>query len=449
MHSVASTTNILATRLDRFLTSWRLRTYSAIVFIAIIALVALRVIAGEDYPGASERLRGADFLAVYSASQLANEGTPLDAYNYRLVFNQVGQQLGIPPTQLTGLPDFLTEWPIYLYSPPATIIFSWFARLPYSVALALWLLASFGALLLSIYLLRRCLSNLQRYPLWLLLALACCFWPLDVAFVFGQNSTFVLLLYTLSFYFTQPQFRRYQWAGGLSAAALALFKPELVVGLALVWLLTQQWRAIGSAIIGVAGAGLLALLVYPAEMYSAWLHNLVAMSSFDRTSAMANTDITIHILLQLLLPFATSLANAIYYLILVMAIVILTFFVLRLKRSGLGRERQHLWLYVLAICFSVTTPLYLQLYHLTLLLLPILLLFALYEQPHEATHMMLKLLTLLLYISMALTYLIAEVFRVQISAIFILIYIGYAVYLFVQDTGQVAGLVSDLVQDSA
>src|SRR5205814_824588 len=104
----------------------------------------------------------------------------LDAYNYRLFLTAVRAQIGEPPPDPTTTPAFKTEWPIYLYSPPATLVFGLLARLSFWSALAVWLLAALGAMLVALWLLRRSLPFLQRYPYWVLALFALGFWPVNI-----------------------------------------------------------------------------------------------------------------------------------------------------------------------------------------------------------------------------------------------------------------------------
>ncbi len=520
MTTLTTKLNWLALTLDHFLTPTRLKILAIILFLILLLSEAVVLFSGSEYHAVGGGVKGVDFLIFYNAGEFANQGAAVDAYSYRHMLITIRQQIGEPLPNPASLPDFATTWPIYLYSPPFTVIFALLARLPFWGALAIWLLAGLAALLLAIWLLRRSLTYLQRQPYWLIAMLALGFWPLNIVFSNGQNSCFTLLVYVCAFYLTQPPapdakspqrwlgekprtsdtlspqrrlgekprsvinaegeriaahlpkhsegaaflpqtpaggflhtlhnghsgeaaflpqtpaggfLRNRDWLAGLIATILALQKPQLLIGLGLIWLLTANWRAIGGLLIGTSLACALTLLVLPPATFSAWLGNLLAFSSASADAPIPATDVTMRTLLHDLLPFAKGAANLLYYTYFIAALVALVYAVRRLNAAPISAMRRHYWLYTLAAMFSVASANYLLIYDLTLLLLPVLLLFAIFDQRGEATHVRLKLLTAFLYLGLMICHFIGLWGGPQLAVGVVFVYVGRVCLLFVQN----------------
>ena len=489
--------NQLALTLDHFLTPTHLKILAITLFLILPLSEAVVLFSGSGYHAVGGGVKGVDFLIFYNAGKFANQGAAVDAYNYRVMLLTIRQQIGEPLPNPASLPDFATAWPIYLYSPPFTVIFALLARLPFWWALAIWLLAGLAALLLAVWLLWRSLPYLQRQPYWLVAMLALGFWPLNIVFSNGQNSCFTLLVYVCAFYFTQPPkanalspqrglgeksrtptnlspqrglgeksrtvinaegelttehlpmpsegaaslpqtpaggfLRNRDWLAGLIATILALQKPQLLIGLGLIWLLTGNWRAIGGLLVGTALACALTLLVLPPATFSAWIGNLLAFSSASPDAPIPPTDVTMRTLLHDVLPFGKGFANLLYYAYFIAALVALVFAVRRLNAAPISATRRHCWLYVLAVLFTVASANYLLIYDLTLLLLPVMLLFAIFDQPAEATHSRLKLLTAFLYLGLMVCHFVGLVGGLQMAVVVVFVYVGWVCLLFVQN----------------
>lgn len=447
--------NNFAASLDTFLTPIRLKTYSAILFLAIAVPVVLAIVLPQQFYWAGSRTRTDDFVVFYHAGRLADAGRPLDAYNYRLISVDVYNDIGNPPTDLASLPDFAADWPVYVYSPPFTLLLEPLAQLPFLVALTIWELLGLFAVIASMYLLRRSLPFMQRHPLWLAVALALCFWPLDNAFFDGQNTCFTLFFFTGAYYFSRPSktpspaaagegWGGGDWLAGLFGAALAVEKPQLLLGIGLVWLLTLRWRALLALIIGSTVAVGISLLLLPAAMYPAWISNLLGFGNFGNAANFAGSVVTLRAVLHTWLPLPGLVSEALYYAFFVAAIAAVAWAVYRLRSSSLDVTRQHLWLFIIATCFSLATPAYLIFYDLALLLLPVLLLFGIYDGVDRPLFVRLKLITMLLYLGLILSYLLATVLHVQLAVIVMFAYIAYVGYLFWKDTSPHGQITDDL-----
>jgi hypothetical protein len=165
-------------------------------------------------------------------------------------------------------------------------------------------------------------------------------------------------------------------------------------------------------------------------MFPAWVGNLLAFSSASPDAPIPPTDVTMRTLLHDLLPFAKGAANLLYYAYFIAALVALVIAVRRLNAAPISAVRRHYWLYALAAMFSVAAANYLLIYDLTLLLLPVLLLFALFDQRGEATHIQLKLLTAFLYLGLMVCHFVGLAGGPQLAVVVSFAYISYICYLF-------------------
>lgn len=412
----------------RLLTAPRLWLTAILLVSVLVASEAVDLFSGSEYRAVGGSVKAEDFLIFYNAGKLANAGQAVAAYDYRQIMLSIQAQLGEPSANSDALPHFSTSWPIYLYSPPFTLVFALLARLPFWFALALWLGTGLLGFFAAIWLLRRALPYLQRHSYWLTALLALGFWPINIVFTNGQNSLFTFFVYAACFYLTQYTYHgSYDWAAGLVATALAVQKPQLLIGLGLIWLFTWNWRAIAGLIIGTVTVCALSLLLLPPASFSAWLGNLLAFSA--ASSDLPPTDVSARSLLQTLLPFAKGAANLLYYVYFGAAIVALNLAVRHLHDAE--PPRRHLWLYTLAATFTVATANYLLVYDLTLLLLPVLLLFALYYDLLSPPRGSLKLLTAFLYLGLMVCHFVGLLTGVQLSAFVSFAYAGAVGWIFI------------------
>jgi hypothetical protein len=185
---------------------------------------------------------GADHVQYYVVGQLIAEGRAAEVYDHETM--QARQaEVGGP-----GWQGFLP----FRYPPFYALCFWPTAWLPYEVSFLLWSVLSVPALAAAGRLLAA--GHPGRW-----LAGAACFYPVFAAVSFGQNSLFSLLFVALAY---ALRHRGRPFLAGL-AAGLLLYKPQLLGGLAVLWLLEGRrgWRSLaGLATMGVVlvgGSGLL------------------------------------------------------------------------------------------------------------------------------------------------------------------------------------------------
>ena len=213
-------------------------------------------------PGLRDRagnLKGTDFLHLYTLGSLALAHRGADLYNMPLQ-SELAARLVPAAAGIRYLP---------LYPPQVSIFFAPLARLPYPWALALWLTLSALIYALCCYVVWRACPGLHNYGRTvLILALAYpAFWHL---IAWGQTSALALLCFTLVFFALRSQ---NEFLAGLALGCL-IFKPQLAVAAAIVFLITLRWKIIAGAIFSAVAELTPAWLYYGPGPLREWLHVL-------------------------------------------------------------------------------------------------------------------------------------------------------------------------------
>jgi hypothetical protein len=166
---------------------------------------------------------GTDYLEFYAAGTTVRIGDSARLYD---VAYQTQLQQAIIGPQLRHYYGFITP-------PFLAWLFAPLSALPYGWSFALWSVLGLAALWLSLRLLAA--PDPRRAGLWVLT-----FFPVFAAISYGQNSLLSLALLSLVYWLWR---RGHGWAAGLTASLL-LYKPQLVSGIALLWLLEALWPAL-------------------------------------------------------------------------------------------------------------------------------------------------------------------------------------------------------------
>lgn len=184
---------------------------------------------GSGNMDATGHLIGTDFVAFYTAGKILQAGASERLYDLELA-RQIQQPLYGSPVELFNP---------YLNPPFYAVLFIPFASLPYPWSPLVWMSINLGLLWLS----AKWLSPRQpgRF-FWLALT-----WqPAFAAISFGQNAFLSLALLSLVYLLLKKD---RQYAAGLTAGLL-LYKPQLLFGLGVLWIL--DWRKNGRIFAGMA-----------------------------------------------------------------------------------------------------------------------------------------------------------------------------------------------------
>ena len=201
-------------------------------------------------------LKGADFLHLYTLGSLAVAHRGADLYNSAAQSQLAAQRIPVAE----GL-RYLA-----LYPPQVSILFAPLARLSYPMALACWLAFSSFVYAFCCYAIWRASSNLRRYKVTVfVLALGYpAFWHL---IAWGQTSALALACFTLAFFALRA---RREFLAGIAFGCL-IFKPQLGVAPAIIFLLTLRWRVIAGAFLSAVGELAAAWFYYGAGPLRQWV----------------------------------------------------------------------------------------------------------------------------------------------------------------------------------
>ena len=216
-----------------WLTRRRLRVHGRILALCLWCTYAW-VLATPGLRDRNGIVKGADFLHFYTLGNLASEHRGDVLYNMQAQ-GEISQQ------RVPGVGQVLF---VPLYPPQFSLLFVPFAALPYRWAVLGWL--TFGAALygLCCWLIWKTCGNLQGDGrLVLLLALA---YPAFFHVIaWGQSSVLALACFTLA-YLALNSGRAF--AAGLAIGCL-IFKPQLGLAAAFVFVLAGEWRIVSGALL--------------------------------------------------------------------------------------------------------------------------------------------------------------------------------------------------------
>jgi alpha-1,2-mannosyltransferase len=250
-----------------WLTPKRLRAHGLLLALCLWSVYIWNMAA----PGLLDRarnLKGTDFLHFYTLGSLAltHRGPNLnnDLYNMKAQSALAAQR--VPAA--AGI-EYLP-----LYPPQVSIFFAPLARLSYPSALAIWLTLSSLIYGLCVCAFWRACPNLHNYKLTvLILALAFpAFWHL---IAWGQTSALALACFTLAFFALRAQ---REFAAGLALGCL-IFKPQLGVAAAVIFVDTRRWKVIAGALFSASAQLVAAWIYYGPDSLRAWVQTLSRVPS--------------------------------------------------------------------------------------------------------------------------------------------------------------------------
>jgi hypothetical protein len=161
-----------------------------------------------------------------------------------------------------------------LYPPQVSILFAPFARLPYPWALTFWLTLNGLIYGLCVYALWRACPNLRNYRRTvLILALAFpAFWHL---IAWGQTSALALACFTVAFFALRAE---REFLAGLAFGCL-IFKPQLGVAAAVIFVDARRWKVIAGALLSASIQLAAAWVYYGPDSLRTWIQNLSRLPS--------------------------------------------------------------------------------------------------------------------------------------------------------------------------
>jgi hypothetical protein len=241
------------------LTARRLRAHGLILALCLWSVYIWNMAA----PGFIDRagnFKGTDFLHFYTLGSLALAHRGIDLYNLQAQSELAAQRLPAA-AGIRYLP---------LYPPQVSIFFASFACVSYPWALTLWLTTTAFIYGLCCYAIWRACPNLHDHKLTvLILALAFpAFWHL---IAWGQTSALALACFTLAFFALRAQ---REFLAGLALGCL-VFKPQLALAAAIVFLITLRWKVIVGSLLSAGAQFAAAWLYYGIGPLRQWVRTLL------------------------------------------------------------------------------------------------------------------------------------------------------------------------------
>jgi hypothetical protein len=218
-------------------------------------------------PGLRDRagnFKGTDFLHFYTLGSLALAHKGADLYDMQAQAQLVARRV----------PDAADIRYLPLYPPQVSMFFAPLASLSYAQALILWLMLSTLIYAACVYAFWRAGRGLRGvgFTVFILAAAYPAFWHL---IAWGQTSALVLICFTLAFFALRAD---REFLAGLALGCL-IFKPQLGVAAAIVFVAARGWKVIAGALLSAFAQLALAWMYYGPEPLREWIHVLLRTPS--------------------------------------------------------------------------------------------------------------------------------------------------------------------------
>jgi Glycosyltransferase family 87 len=241
-----------------WLTARRLRAHGTILALGLWSLYVWNI-ATPGLRDRNENLKGTDFLHLYTLGALAAAHRGADLYDINtqasLAAERVPEAAGI-----RYLP---------LYPPQVSIFFAPLAHFSYGWALCIWWSSSIVAYGICSYLVWRACPNLRdQGGTTLILALA--FPAFFNLIAWGQTSAAALACFTLMFFLLRA---KRDFLAGLALGCL-IFKPQLGLAAAVVFLSIGAWKTVLGATLSAAGELFAGVFYYGIDPLRQWIRML-------------------------------------------------------------------------------------------------------------------------------------------------------------------------------
>lgn len=241
-----------------WLTARRLRAHGTILAVCLWSFYAWNVAT----PGLRDRngnLKGTDFLHLYTLGWLAAAHRGADLYDMQAQATLAAQRV----------PEAAGVRYLPLYPPQFSIFFAPLASFSYGWALILWWGCSAAIYGICCYSVWRICRRLRRYG-GTVVILAAAFPAFFHLIAWGQTSAIALACFTLMFFLLRDQ---REFLAGLVLGCL-IFKPQLGLAAAIVFVAIGAWKTVLAATISAAGQLFAGVLFYGIEPFRNWVRML-------------------------------------------------------------------------------------------------------------------------------------------------------------------------------
>ena len=262
----------------KWLTPRRIRAHATILALCLWGVCAI------DFatPGLFDRaanIKFQDFLPLYVSAQLIAQHRALELYDQQVMAESIHTIVG-QPTRVR-LPN--------LYGPQVGLFFVLLTRFSFPTAARIWVAASLLVFVGCVLLIWKSGSILRlHFASVAICALA--FPPLFHFFARGQMSALVLACFTLAFLAFRAD--RSLLAG--VALGFLVFKPQFLIAIPLVLLLSQAWKAFAGLVISAAAQLAFTRIYFGPAVTHAYFNTLWHVSRVIDAAELPNAPLQIH-----------------------------------------------------------------------------------------------------------------------------------------------------------
>jgi hypothetical protein len=251
---------------------------------AIVIALCLWGVCTVDFatPGIFDRagnIKFQDFLQFYISAQLIRESRTSQLFDQQFAADRM-QMIVRQPTRV-HLPT--------VYGPQVGLLFVPLARLPFLTAARIWVTLSLLVYFGCIYVVWRTCASLRSWRGIVALS-AIAFPPLFHFFVRGQISVLVLACFAAAFLAFRE---KRDWLAGIALGFL-IFKPQFLVAIPLVLLLSSAWKSFGGLVLSAAAQLVFAWIYFGSSVMRAYFDTLWHASRWIGTSELALAPIQMH-----------------------------------------------------------------------------------------------------------------------------------------------------------
>ncbi len=296
---------------------------------ALILAVCLWGVCAVDFarPGPFDlwgNIKFQDFLSFYISGKFIAQGRTSSLYDESTRHAEmimIAQPIDVvretvfPPTAHNPTNARIPN----LYGPQVGLLFVPFVRLPFLAAAVMWVALSSLVYLGCVYAVWICCSSLRPYRAIVSVA-AIAFPPLFHFLIRGQLSALILFCFTAAFFAMRADQRL---LAGIAFGFLVL-KPQFLVAILLILLVTQCWKMLAGLIASAIAQLVFARLYFGASVMDDYNNMLRHASDWMSTAELSLAPIQMHSLRSfwtLLLPW--PFAASILYLLSSLAVIAL------------------------------------------------------------------------------------------------------------------------------
>jgi hypothetical protein len=387
----------------KWLNNKRLRDYPRLVLIASGIVIILNIILSHGWIGGlTGLLMWGDFIDYYSAGILYKTNI---AQLYNPAVQELTERNLIAPSNPPGVS-------FYSYPPHSAQLNTIFSFVSLPISLIFWCLISICCVILVAKFMHRFLipgwldqAGLSSTQLSIIIFSSFAF---TEGFVTGQMHTFILLLVVALLYATMKE----KWfLAGLLAALLA-YKPQLVIGFLLLWLVWKKFYPILVFVLFSLiwqGAVLITKGINPYIDYFSFIKNITYLP-YVKEGFPLGIQSTPYTLVASMLPIKyASLWNLLF--IGIAFVIIILFGLLIYKARKLPMAKQNIILSMAILLPLIVTPY--AILHDLLLLFPIMILLAIDHQGDK----WLLLISIILYVAMLLLPLLSIPVKIALTGL--------------------------------